>query len=505
MSKQKKLVAIYVRKSRLKDDRSLEIENQVELLVDYANANNMNYKIFKEEGNSEDWSRPEFQKMLKELERGLYDGVLVTDQDRLTRDRVDFGLFVRFANKHSLLLYMIDKTLNFFNDDDVFTSGIQSEMDNHFMRMTKRKLRRGRIQAIKKGVYFGVAPFGYTKDKDKRLIPRQDEAKIIQEIFDMYVNKGMNQADIARNLNLRGKTVRSGEPISVRAIALFLSNLAYVGDIYYCLKDEDPIYVEKAHPQIVSDEIFNKAQTIRAERRHVPQKAKLGRYALSRLLVCPKCGQTLSFCMKYNNKDARRKLDKTRRELYVLNCFSSKGQKQKELHRDKPRCENNGIKASRLEEAVLTNLKKHLVDIDVQIERIINDDNSFANKISEKRKELFTQSKKLDEQKKRVQDGFKMGIYGAEEASNEIEEINKTKLQISHQLKELEDKDVNSEIERKEKLKKTIMEILTLNYEDSAKANELLQSVIDKIYYWKEEADSRAGSKPFVLKIEYKD
>ena len=137
MSKQKKLVAIYVRKSRLKDDRSLEIENQVELLVDYANANNMNYKIFKEEGNSEDWSRPEFQKMLKELERGLYDGVLVTDQDRLTRDRVDFGLFVRFANKYSLLLYMIDKTLNFFNDDDVFTSGIQSEMDNHFMRLKK--------------------------------------------------------------------------------------------------------------------------------------------------------------------------------------------------------------------------------------------------------------------------------------------------------------------------------------------------------------------------------
>ena len=322
-----------------------------------------------------------------------------------------------------------------------------------------------------------MAPFGYTKDKDKRLIPRQDEAKIIQEIFDMYVNKGMNQADIARNLNLRGKTVRSGEPISVRAIALFLSNLAYVGDIYYCLKDEDPIYVEKAHPQIVSDEIFNKAQTIRAERRHVPQKAKLGRYALSRLLVCPKCGQTLSFCMKYNNKNARRKLDKTRRELYVLNCFSSKGQKQKELHRDKPRCENNGIKASRLEEAVLTNLKK----------------------------EFFTQSKKLDEQKKRVQDGFKMGIYGAEEASNEIEEINKIKLQVNQQLKELEDKDINSEIERKENLKKTIMEILTLNYEDSAKANELLQSVIDKIYYWKEEADSRAGSKPFVLKIEYKD
>ena len=32
------------------------------------------------------------------------------------------------------------------------------------MRVTKRKMMRGRIQALQRGVYFGVPPYGYTKD-----------------------------------------------------------------------------------------------------------------------------------------------------------------------------------------------------------------------------------------------------------------------------------------------------------------------------------------------------
>lgn len=47
--KKRTLVAIYVRKSRLKNDDSLEITRQVELLTDYAKINNMDYEIFSEE------------------------------------------------------------------------------------------------------------------------------------------------------------------------------------------------------------------------------------------------------------------------------------------------------------------------------------------------------------------------------------------------------------------------------------------------------------------------
>src|SRR5690606_20722894 len=115
-------------------------------------------------------------------------GVLVTDTDRLSRDRTDLGLFVRILQSEGMLLYTLGKTYDTDNDEDMLLLGVQSEMDNHFMRMTKRKLRRGRIQALENGVYFGIPPFGFQKDdKTKHLIPHPKESKVVQDIYDMYV------------------------------------------------------------------------------------------------------------------------------------------------------------------------------------------------------------------------------------------------------------------------------------------------------------------------------
>ena len=50
-------------------------------------------------------------------------------------------------------------------------------MDTRLMKITKRKLKRGRIQAIKKEYTLGLAPYGYTKDEDKHLLPLEHEAQ----------------------------------------------------------------------------------------------------------------------------------------------------------------------------------------------------------------------------------------------------------------------------------------------------------------------------------------
>ena len=59
----------------------------------------MQYVIFHEEGSSEDWNRPKLQAMMTFLEEENYDGILVTDQDRISRDSTDMGLFKRFCKK----------------------------------------------------------------------------------------------------------------------------------------------------------------------------------------------------------------------------------------------------------------------------------------------------------------------------------------------------------------------------------------------------------------------
>ncbi|WP_209124191.1 recombinase family protein [Alkalihalobacillus sp. BA299] len=501
----KKLVAIYVRKSRLKDTDALEIDRQLELLTDYAESNNMEYEVFSEEGSSEDWDgRPELQRMLMELKRNIYDGVLVTDQDRLTRDRTDFELFVRFMKNEGLQLFTLHKTYNFMNDDDIFTSGIQSEMDNHFMRMTKRKLRRGRIQAIKKGVYFGIAPYGYIKDDSKHLLAHPEESKVVETIYDMYVNQGYNQTEIVEQLRFRGITNRAGQPFSVRGLSLILTNVAYRGVVHYELTGEDVINVEEAHPALIDADTYNKAQKLKEKRRKVPQSSQRGVYTLSKLLECPKCNQTLSFCMKYGNRKGRNKLDKESRELYVLNCHASKGYKAKQEAKDKPRCKNNGIRASRVQEGIFGELRQHLSELDTVIEAIVAGDKSFLSKVAQKQQELTLQYNKLEAQKKRVQDGFKVGIFEQDEATVEIKNIREQQQSLTEMLESLEGADAKSEVEKHKKAKAKIEQLLSMDVEENpTKVNKLFHDVIDKVYYWKELNDV-GGEKPFEIKVEYK-
>lgn len=501
---QKKLVAIYVRKSRLKDEKALEIDKQIELLTEYATVNDMNFEVFKEEGSSEDWNRKELQRMLHELQaRKIFDGVLVTDQDRIARDRTDFGLFRRVLIKESIQFITIDKAYNFNNDDDMFITGIRGELDEQIMRITKRKLLRGRIQSINKGTWFGATPYGYDKDeKTKKLVPNEKQAEVIRSIFDMYVNKGYNQAEICEQLNLLGHKTNEGKLFTVRSTSLFLSNVAYIGVVHYELENEDPIHVVDAHSALIDEETFNKAQIIKAQKRKVPQSSQRGVYALSRLLVCPKCNQTLSFCMKYNKRSARNTLNKDERELYVLNCFASKSAKGK--RETVERCTNNGVKARRVEAVIYTQLKLKLDNIDAEIEDILEGGNSFINEIEQKQKGLANRLIALDEQKKRVQNGYKNGIYEDEEATVEISAIREQQEAIKHELKSIEGTTIKAEVDRIKETKGKIERLLSTDTNNVVKTNKLLCEIIDKVYYWKEQNDN-GGEKPFEILIEYKN
>lgn len=503
----KRRVVMYVRKSRLKEDDAMEIERQLELLVDYANKNNMQYDantdIFKEEGSSEDWNRYEFQKMLKALESGIYDGVLVTEQDRISRDSTDMGLFKRFCISHSLLLFTLSKTYNFFNDEDNFMSGIQGEMDAHFMRITKRKLMRGRIKALNDGVYFGIPPLGYKKPttKPKRLIIDPEKSKAIELIFDLYVNKRMTQTEIADRLNLLGFKTLYNKPFTVRATSLILSNEAYIGTLRYELNNFDPIVVENAHPAIIDKETFEKAQIILAEKRIVPQDSRRGTYLLSKLIKCAKCGTTLSF--SYSFKSSARERGK---ELYILNCYASLGAKKKAELKSNPslRCDNYGSPAEYVEEYVMKVLEKYVDELSERIEKLENANNDIFDEVNEQIELINKRLNKLEIERKRIQDGYKDGIYESDEAQQLIKEIKENKLKLEYEKKELENKDSSSEINKLNNVKEKVVDILSSDETDVKKLNADLREIISHVAYYKQDRGNHLEPKHPRLIVNFK-
>lgn len=506
MSKLKKIVVIYVRKSRLKDDDTMEISRQIELLVEFCNDNDMEYVIFQEEGSSENWDRPEFQKMLKEIEtKQIYDGILVSDQDRISRDSTDMGLFKRFCKKNSILLYTLTKTYNYLNDEDDFISGIQAEMDSHFMRITKRKMLRGRIKALSSGIYFGVAPYGYSKtdSKPKKLIINEEESEVVKTIFDLYVKKKMNQREIVDRLNLLGYTTRNGNVFTVRATSFILRNKAYTGTLYYELAGREPIVVNDAHPVIIDDETFNKAQLLLNERRIVPQDSRKGTYILSKLLRCPVCNTNLSFSYSYKSSTRREK----GKELYILNCHASSGSKKKQEIQKLPkehRCKSFGTKASIVEQEVFNALHNHLDDIESEIDALISKGDSMFDTISSKIEIINTRLNDLKSERKRVQDGYRKGFYDDKEVEEIFEEININKLKLETEKSELEKMDLSSEVEKKNATKEKILSLLSEEVEDVETINKLLREIIEFVHYYKDKPDTRTQQYPPIIHIKFK-
>lgn len=484
--KTKYIVIIYVRKSRLKDDDAMEIDRQIELLIEYAKNNNMEYIIFKEEGSSEDWNRPELQKMIKELEKGIYDGVLVTEQDRISRDSTDMGLFKRLCKKHSLYLFTLNKTYNFLNDEDDFITGIQAEMDAHFMRITKRKMMRGRIQAIENGVHFGIPPLGYDKttSKPKKLIINEEKAEIIRLIFDMYVNQRKTQTEIAERLNLLGYKTLYNKDFTVRATSLILSNITYTGTIYYSLNNREPIIVEDAHDAIIDRETFEKAQIILAEKRVVPQDSRRGTYILSKLIKCPECNTTLSFSHSYKSSTKREE----GKELYILNCYASSSAKKKAeiLNNPNLRCSNYGSPAKYVEDAVFKGLEDYLNKLEEAIEYLTHSGEDAFKDQHSKIDIIESRLKQLDKERKRVQDGYKDGIYESDEAKELLNKIKEDKLKLEHEKKELQQNDSSTEINRLNEIKEKIIDLLNNDSYDNVKTNAILRDVITCVYYSKD-------------------
>ena len=208
--------------------------------------------------------------------------------------------------------------------------------------------------------------------------------------------------------------------------------------------------------------------------------------------------------MKYSNRKGRAKLDKDSRELYILNCYSSKGQRARTEWNEsgKPRCKNNGVKASRIEEALFDKLKEHLTDIDDRIKAVISGEIDVISAVERKQQELTIQHNKLDAEKKKVQDGYKIGIYEAEEATEEIKVIKEQQIAIQQELKSMEGADIKGEVDKLQEQKNKIKHLLSLDPQaNPAKANKLLHEVIDKVYYWKELTDNGKDTEFVIIPV----
>ena len=182
-------------------------------------------------------ARPQIQAMLEEVNAGLYTGVLVVDLERLARgngaDQAYISQVFQFSGTQIITPSKTYDPNNEF-DQEYFEFGLF--MSRREYKTINRRLVRGRQSSASEGKYISsIAPYGYRRiklegEKGFSLEPDEQEAPVVQKIFEMYTQH-IGTKNIANYLNDHRIPTRHGDLWTYSTISNIITNPVYMGKI----------------------------------------------------------------------------------------------------------------------------------------------------------------------------------------------------------------------------------------------------------------------------------
>ena len=363
---QKKIyeVAVYLRKSR--DDTGGEEDVLLKhetALTDLVRKNNWRYVIYREIGSSDSIDfRPEFKRLLKDIENDFYDAVVVMDYDRLSRgDKEDRARVEKILQQSNTLVVTPQRVYDLNDEDQELITDIEGVFARYEYRMIKKRFQRGKKIGARLGHWTnGPAPFPYVYHSAARSLDIDPEKLDIYNFIKRRILSGATCSGVCWELNRQGIPSPKGKLWSESVLYRLILNEVHLGRVVYgktsgglhkkrkaapfkVIPRENWIVVENAHPAVKTPEEHAEIVTLLESRRIQPKHARRGTYLLSGLLYCGKCGYSLQFQPKPNGRTLVKKCQKT-------DAFGNP-------------CGNRGIELEHVEKAVMESLREHEAEL----------------------------------------------------------------------------------------------------------------------------------------------
>lgn len=321
-------VAIYLRKSRV-DETDSDIKKHQVILVDICIKNRWKYTIYREikSGVSID-ARTQMLKLLDDVADGLYDAVLVIDQDRLSRGEGADAVRVKYTFQAAdTKLCIKDRVLDMKNEQDLDVYDFTAFFASWEYKTIVKRFQRGKKSGARLGRWTnGPAPFPYSYDPTKQELFVDNEAlSIYKWIIESFLDMGMSTNKIAHTLNQRNILTRKGNHWTNKTILDLLVDRTHLGYIIrgktkkqrqgdgtfktvYIPQEQWQVYQGLHQPvktQEEHDRILIKIQESSGSF-GTNEKKSVGKvYPLTGLVKCGICGHTLIFQERKDYKDGR--------------------------------------------------------------------------------------------------------------------------------------------------------------------------------------------------------
>lgn len=246
-----KTVAIYLRKSRANNEEEEDIASHREKLVGIAEDYGWDYEIFSEVGSGSSLDdREKMVQLLGDIEKNLFDAVLIMDIDRLSRndgadkERIYYTLSATdtlIVTGGSFQVYDMSK------EGDVDMINMRTFFSSFESRKIKSRFRQGKIAGARRGDFvYGSVPFGYEYNKDtKRLRVKPEEGETVRRAVELFM-EGKSTGEIAWNLNKEKVLSQTGALWSNKMINRMLQKDVYLGNTIYNKSQGTPLRNNKS-------------------------------------------------------------------------------------------------------------------------------------------------------------------------------------------------------------------------------------------------------------------
>lgn len=458
----------YLRLSRDDGDKaeSDSIQNQRELINDFLKKHPEIKKVqeYVDDGYSgTNFDRPNFKRMMAEIEKGHIDCVIVKDLSRLGRNYIEMGKYLeRIFPMYGVRVIAINDnydTANESSDADQIVIPFKNLINDAYCRDISMKIRSQLDVKRKNGQFIGsFATYGYMKDpKNKNhLIIDEYAANVVRMIFNMKL-EGYSAGTIADHLNeskvltpmeykrFCGLNFNGGFQISTNPIwhpntvTRILKNEVYLGiavqgknrKINYKVKESRPIDESKwirvpgSHDPIIPKEVFDTVQNmLRLDTRTSPKKDQVD--VLSGLVRCGDCGQNM----------IRRCSTKKEKTYYYYHCST---------HKNGEGCSSHLISSDKLQDMILWQIRQQ-VELLVNAEMIISAADNLPNEqfqvkfLNEQMGKLNAEIEKYEDLKTKLYQDLREGTVAQDEYKDLQERFNRKLIEAKSSLAEIEEK-----------------------------------------------------------------
>lgn len=312
-------VAAYCRVSTDSDDQIESYKAQVAYYTE-AIAKNPRWRfvdIYADEGitGTMTTKRDDFNRMIKDCDKGKIDLILTKSVARFARNTVDSLRYVRKLKAMGIGVYFEEQNLDSLKADSEMFIGLHSVLAQAESENISANVRWGIQQRMKSGTFaFRYNLLGYRKGQDGQPEIVEEEAEHIRRIYSMFLN-GSSLDQIKSYLESNGILTAHGKKTwSKQIIQNILTNERYCGDLLmqktytenpitkkvkknrgemakYFISNNHPAIIDRDTYKLVQREIARRGSKRKTSDYAITEQGKYsGKFALTDLLVCGECG-----------------------------------------------------------------------------------------------------------------------------------------------------------------------------------------------------------------------